>query len=268
MFLADGSLSAGAVADTHCTPLVLIPACNRMVGDLPYFVAFRWAVMAVRMAGALPVVIPGLREDEIDLMLSMVDGILLTGSPSNVHPCHYGEKVDDPVIKLDIERDSWTLPLIRKVVSAGMPLLSICRGTQEVNVALGGSLYQSVHKTDGLADHRADDKADPEHRYGPAHDVYVNEGGVLDALLGMKQFAVNSVHEQGVKQLAPGLRVEAYAPDGLVEAFSIQKNSGFSLCVQWHPEWKPEQNPVSMKILQAFGSALMSHAAVRLGASA
>lgn len=241
-------------------PLVLVPACNRLLGEHPYHIAGRKYVEAVRLAGALPVVVPRLEPDEIDALLSAVHGVLLTGSPSNVHPSYFGEGVHNPELPLDPERDAWVLALIPRVLALGMPLFTICRGTQETNVALGGSLHQAVQEVPGLADHRADDAAPAAQQYGLAHRVQVEPGGVLQALVGCDTFEVNSVHGQGVSRLADGLRVEARAPDGLVEAFSVApgpgRAGGFALCVQWHPEWQAAGNPISMRLLQAFGAAV------------
>jgi putative glutamine amidotransferase len=134
-------------------------------------------------------------------------------------------------------------------------LLAICRGFQEANVALGGSLFQAVHAVEGYRDHRDRDDDAIEVQYGISHDISIEPGGVLEALLGERVVQVNSLHGQGVKRLAPGLRVEARAPDGLVEAFSVAEGIGFALGVQWHPEWRAEQNPVSMRLFGAFGEA-------------
>jgi len=244
------------ITPTPPKPLVLVPACNRILGEHPYHIAGRKYVEAVRLAGALPLVVPRLEPDEVEGLLDAAHGVLLTGSPSNVHPSHFGEGVHDPELPLDPERDAWVLALIPRVLARGMPLLAICRGTQEANVALGGSLHQAVQEAPGLQDHRADDDAPAADQYGPAHRVDVQPGGVLERITGPGSFVVNSVHGQGVKRLAAGLRVEAVAPDGLVEAFSVEGASGFNLCVQWHPEWQAAQNPISMRLLQAFGAAV------------
>ncbi|MEK8048419.1 gamma-glutamyl-gamma-aminobutyrate hydrolase family protein [Ideonella margarita] len=236
-------------------PVVLVPACNRMLGEHPFHIAGKKYLDAVRLAGALPLIVPSAEPDEIDALLDMADGVLLTGSPSNVHPSHFGEDVHDPSLPLDPLRDSWTLPLIRAVVARGMPLFGICRGTQETNVALGGSLHQAVQEVPGHHDHRAPEGAPAATAYGPAHEVHVESGGVLASIVGQPAFTVNSVHGQAVNTLAPGLRVEARAPDGLIEAFSVAQSSGFSLCVQWHPEWLAADNPVSRAMLSAFGAA-------------
>lgn len=236
-------------------PVVLVPACNKMLGHHPFHVAGKKYIDAVRLAGCLPLVVPAASPHEVGELLDLADGVLLTGSVSNVHPSHFGEEVHDPGLPLDTVRDDWTLPLIRETLRRGMPLFGICRGFQETNVALGGSLHQAVQEQPGLSDHRA--RADvPVHvQYGLAHPVHVETGGVLEAVLGPGEFQVNSVHGQGIKRLADGLRVEATAPDGLVEAFSDPRSQGFNLCVQWHPEWQAEDNPVSRKLLQAFGQA-------------
>ena len=244
-------------------PVVLVPACNQLLGAYPTHTVKRQYIEAVRLAGALPLVAPWLEPEEIDSTLDQVHGVLLTGSPSNVDPVHYGEEVSDPSLPLDRERDAWTLPLVRRVLARGLPLLAICRGAQETNVALGGSLHQAVQEVPSLQDHRDDPSAEQGVQWGPAHTVDVVPGGVIEQLLGTDSFEVNSLHGQGVKRLAAGLRVEAVAPDGLVEAFSLQDGSGhrtgFNLCVQWHPEWQPRSNPVSMRLLQAFGSAVRAY---------
>lgn len=240
-------------------PLVLVTACNRQVGDHPFHVAGRKYVDAVRLAGALPLVAPPLNAQEIDDALDQVHGLLLTGSPSNVHPVHFDEDVHDPSLPLDPQRDAWTLPLIRRALARGVPLLGICRGTQEVNVALGGSLHQAVQEQAGLADHRAPDGQPPAVQYADVHPVAVVPGGRLAAVVGRSSFTVNSLHGQAVKRLGAGLQVEATAPDGVVEAFSLPAAPGFNLCVQWHPEWQAADNPVSMALLRAFGEAVRAY---------
>lgn len=243
-------------------PLVLVPACNRQLGHHPFHVVGRKYVEAVRLAGALPMVVPSADPADIDELLAMADGILLTGSPSNVHPRHFGEPVHDTALPLDPLRDGWTLPLVPRAVELGIPVMLICRGFQEANVALGGSLHQAIHEQPGRIDHR-NREADPvEVQYGPAHRVQVEPGGLLEALLAGQTddgtFEVNSLHGQGVNRLASVLRVEARAPDGTIEAFSHATARGFFLGVQWHPEWHPERNPISMKLLGAFGAACRS----------
>lgn len=242
-------------------PFVLVPACNRMVGDHPFHIAGKKYADAVRLAGCQPFIVPSLVAEDFSDVLDAADGIFLTGSPSNVHPSHFGEPVHDAELPLDVQRDDWTLPLIPLALERGIPLFAICRGFQETNVALGGSLHQAVQEQPGLADHRAAKGAPAAVQYGLAHPVAIEPGGRLAAILGAGAVDVNSVHGQGVKRLADGLRVEARAPDGLIEAFSKPDAAGFNLCVQWHPEWQAASNPVSMKLLKAFGDACVAYRA-------
>lgn len=240
-------------------PVVLVPACNRTIGDHPFHVAGKKYIDAVRLAGCQPVIVPTARPDELDALLDLADGVLLTGSPSNVHPNHFGESVRDEALPLDPDRDGWTLPLIPRVLERGIPLFAICRGFQEVNVALGGSLHQAVQDVPGQHDHRAQSGTSADVQYALAHEVEVQAGGVLADVLGAGSVRVNSVHGQGANRLASGLRVEARAPDGLVEAFSVADARGFNLCVQWHPEWQAASNPVSVRLFKAFGTACAAY---------
>ena len=244
-------------------PVVLVPACNRVLGHHPFHIAGKKYIDAVRLAGCQPLVVPSATLDELEALLDLADGLFLTGSPSNVHPSHFDEGVHNPALPLDTERDAWTLPLIPKALARGVPLLAICRGSQETNVALGGSLHQAVQEVPGYNDHRADDSAPIAVQYGRAHTVSVEPGGVLARVLDRSHFDVNSLHAQAANRLATGLRVEARAPDGVIEAFSQPDAPAFNLCVQWHPEWRAQDNPVSMQILSAFGAACQARRALR-----
>jgi putative glutamine amidotransferase len=243
-------------------PVVLIPACNRLLGQHGFHVAGRKYIDAVRLAGCVALIVPAAAPDDLDALLDLADGVLLTGSQSNVHPARFGEPIHDTTLPLDPARDAWTLPLVPRVLERGIPLFAICRGFQEANVALGGSLHQAVHQVPGLRDHRAAGGSAAA-QYGPSHDVVVQPGGVLARVLPEPSIRVNSVHGQGLNRLADGLRVEAVAPDGLVEAFSVGAASGFNLAVQWHPEWQAADNPDSMRLLQAFGGACEAYRALR-----
>jgi len=244
-----------------------------MIGSHPFHVAGRKYVDAVRLAECQPLVVPIAQADELDDLLDLADGVLLTGSQSNVHPSRFGEAVHDESLPLDPHRDDWVLPLIPRALERGLPLFAICRGFQETNVALGGSLHQAVQVLAGKQDHRAPKDAAAEVQYGPAHDVIVQPGGALEPLLeglleerdGGRRIRVNSVHGQGANRLAAGLRIEALAPDGLVEAFSVPAAHGFNLAVQWHPEWQAADNPVSMRLLRAFGQACNAYRHQRRG---
>ena len=240
-------------------PFVLVPACNRLLGEHAFHIAGKKYLDVVRLAGATPLIVPTALPEEFDALLAIADGLLLTGSPSNVHPSHFGEEVRDRTLPLDPARDAWTLPLIRRALALGLPLFAICRGAQETNVALGGSLHQAVHEVKPHSDHRAPHGKSADTQYAAAHEVEVVPGGLLAGIVARPSFKVNSLHGQAVNRLAAGLRVEARAPDGLVEAFSVADALGFNLCVQWHPEWQAAKNPVSMLMLQAFGDAVRAH---------
>lgn len=247
-------------------PVVLIPACSKDIGHHPFHVVGRKYVDAVfQGAGCLPLLLPPLGDQlEMDELLEQADGIVLTGSASNVHPGHFDQTVADSELPLDPARDATTLPLVRRAIACGVPLFAICRGFQEMNVALGGSLYQAVHVIPGMRDHREDRQASVDVQYGPAHPLRVIPGGELArALGGAADVVVNSVHGQGVDRLGAGLVVEAIAEDGLVEAFSVAESKAFALGVQWHPEWKARENPVSMKLFEAFGRACRERALQR-----
>ena len=226
----------------------------------------------IRAIGALPVMIPAMGPElgdnavteALDRLLDMLDGVLLTGSPSNVEPHHYGQD-SRPGTAHDPARDATTLPLIRHTIDHGVPLIAICRGLQEVNVALGGTLHQLVHEVGGRRDHRAPKAPTADVNYAPAHDIEVVEGGLLHRLLGERRVHVNSLHAQGVDRLAPGARLEAVADDGQVEAFSVPDAPAFALALQWHPEHRALENPVSIKVFNAFAEACRERASARLG---
>lgn len=237
-------------------PIVGIPCDIKLIGGMPYHAAGAKYVDAVHdVAGALPLLIPVTRNPvEIEEILALVDGIFLTGSVSNVHPERYGAKAPNGM-KLDPQRDATTLPLIPAAIARDLPMFVVCRGMQELNVALGGTLNPQLHETPGRLEHREDESASEEVRYGPSHDVETAPGGLLSRVTGERRFKVNSLHGQGIDRLAPGLKIEALAPDGTIEAVSHEW-AKFLLGVQWHPEWRPKQNPISVKLLEAFGQAL------------
>jgi putative glutamine amidotransferase len=243
-------------------PLIGIPADRRILGPHPFHCVGEKYIRAVAEAsGAVPVLIPSLG-DEVDLeaVLASVDGILLTGSPSNVEPQRYAGPQGDPATMLDPHRDATTLPMIPRVIESGMPLFAVCRGFQEMNVAFGGTLWQKVQEVPGMQDHR-EAKTDPlEVQYAPAHEVELVPGGMLHGIAGADRVMVNSLHSQGVQRLGAGLEVEALAPDGLVEGFRVSGAPGFALAVQWHPEWQVMKNPFSRALFAAFGQAARAHA--------
>jgi putative glutamine amidotransferase len=193
---------------------------------------------------------------DIDSLIYSIDGVLLTGSPSNVAPeCYGAPRLPDEVL-LDPARDAAVLPLVRRAVAAGVPLLGVCRGFQEINVAFGGTLDPAVHMRPGRLDHREGDHNRPVQQwYEDSHGIDVAPGGVLANLLGERHVRVNSLHHQGIDRLGQGLRVEATAPDGLVEAFSIISAPAFALAVQFHPEMRIDDCPLAQAIFTAFGAA-------------
>jgi putative glutamine amidotransferase len=257
-------------------PLVGVTACFKENGrgGWHHTVGEKYVRAAVHAVGALPVLIPAIGPElggneqatieALDRLLDMLDGVLLTGSPSNVEPHHYGGEQSRAGTEHDPARDATTLPLIRHSLDRGVPLFAICRGLQEVNVALGGTLHQLVHEVEGRWDHRSLKSPDTDVNYAPAHDIEIVEGGLLHRLLGERRVQVNSLHAQGVDRLAPRACLEAVAEDGQVEAFSIPDAPAFALALQWHPEYRALENPVSMKLFDAFAAACRSRAAARL----
>jgi putative glutamine amidotransferase len=238
-------------------PLIGIPADRRIVGLHPFHMVGEKYVRAIlEGSGALPLLIPSLGEElGLDELLQRLDGILFTGSPSNVEPRHYDGTPSVPGTLHDPERDATTLPLIRKAVRAGVPVLGVCRGFQEMNVAFGGTLHQKVHEVPGYSDHRDDESQPLEVQYGPAHDVILEKGGLLRGMADSDRIRVNSLHSQGIDRLGPSLVVEARAPDGLIEAFHVPNVPSFAVAVQWHPEWNVMSNPFSRALFAAFGAA-------------
>ena len=242
--------------------VVGIPCDIKPVGKHPFHAAgVKYVAAVAGGARCLPLLLPALGERlPLAAALDQFDGVLLTGSLSNVEPQHYAGAASRPGTLHDPARDATTLGLVPRAVAMGLPVLAICRGFQEVNVAFGGSLYQKVHEQPGFMDHR-ENKDDPlDVQYGPAHDVALVPGGLLATLVGDTRATVNSLHGQGVRRLGEGLVVEAQAPDGLIEAFR-HDGPAFMLAVQWHPEWKVAENPFYLAIFRAFGDACRARAA-------
>lgn len=223
-----------------------------------------YPLAVIEAVGGIPVIIPALAQRlDQQALLQRLDGLLLTGGASNIEPQFYGRVSEQPDSARDRQRDETTLALIPRAIALGVPLLGICRGLQELNVALGGTLHQRIHKVAGKLDHREDEHAPLEQQYGPAHSVTLQPGGLLSALSSSAQIEVNSVHGQGIDQLASGLRIEALAPDGLIEGVSLPSATAFTCAVQWHPEWFQQSTPFWRTVLAAFGDACRAHAAKR-----
>ena len=248
-------------------PVVGITACRSdLEGRYHHIVQEKYVTAVSAAAGALPLLVPALgRTIANDDLLDSIDGLLLTGSPSNVLPRHYAEPPSRPGTLHDPHRDETTLPLVRRCIERALPLLAVCRGFQEVNVAFGGTLHQHVHELPGMLDHRKPEVSDIDRQYAPAHTAALATGGMLHRLVRQREFEVNSLHSQGVARLGDGLVVEARSPDGLVEAMSIEGCASFALAIQWHPEWNALKDPVSRAIFTAFGAACRESAQRRAG---
>lgn len=246
-------------------PVVLIACDVKQVGIHPFHAVGEKYINAVAHgAGVWPVLLPatgpgtdldGLTDHvDLDALLAQADGVFLPGSVSNVAPPEYGAP-DDPGILHDTQRDALALPLIERAMALEVPLFAVCRGFQELNVALGGTLYPRLYEVAGRMDHRENPELPRADQYRPAHAVRLVPGGVLEGLLGRPEIQVNSLHGQGVRDLAPRLAIEGLAPDGTVEAVSCPGHPGFLLGVQWHPEWRYAEDPHSVAMFRAFGAA-------------
>ena len=246
-------------------PVAGIICCTRTVGIEPaQAVMNRYVASAMAYADAAALLIPSMPQYmRASDVAGRLDGLLLTGSPSNLDPSAYGEAADDAPGPFDPARDSMTGDLIRAMLDLGRPVFGICRGFQELNVAFGGSLRRDVSMNPDLLKHHAPDEVGFNEMFDHVHDVALTPGGVLAAALGEDRIRVNSVHFQGVSRLGDGLNVEAQADDGVVEAFSARVNAAPVLAVQWHPEWRTGENPQSQVFFNVFGRALRGEPLVR-----
>jgi putative glutamine amidotransferase len=246
-------------------PLVWLPACHRHL-DLSdpggYSVLADRYALAVTEVGMQTMLFPMATAADVPDLLPLVDGILLTGSPSNVEASHFGAAPLDTDL-LDPRRDALTMALVRVALKEGVPIFGVCRGLQEMNVALGGSLYQRVHESEGMLDHREPDHPSLDVQFAERHDVLIEPGSELATWAGGTRAKVNSLHGQGIRQLGRGLVAEAHAPDGLVEAVRIDGASTFAYGVQWHPEWRHGENRFYQATLEAFARACEAHRRVK-----
>ncbi|MEJ7928663.1 gamma-glutamyl-gamma-aminobutyrate hydrolase family protein [Ramlibacter sp. AN1015] len=246
-------------------PLVWLPACHRNL-DLSdpggYIVLADRYAEAVDQLDLQPVLFPLAGADDVDALLPLVDGVLLTGSPSNVEASHYGGTAL-PTDLLDPRRDALTMRLVRAALAAGVPLFGVCRGLQEMNVALGGTLHQQVHAEQGHLDHREPDDQPMEVQFAHRHEVRLVPGSAFAQWAGATTAQVNSLHGQGIKRLGQGLVAEAFAPDGLVEGVRYERSGAFAFGVQWHPEWRYASTPFYARTFEAFAQACRVHFARR-----
>ncbi len=242
-------------------PLVWLPACHRNL-DLSdpggYTVLADRYAAAVTALGLQPVLFPMADADDVPSLLPLVNGVLLTGSPSNVEATHFGATALATDL-LDPRRDQLTMRLVREALAGAVPLFGVCRGLQEMNVALGGSLHQTLHDQPGMMDHREPESEDLEVQFAEKHEVLLEVPSAFAEWAGGTRAFVNSLHGQGIKRLGEGLVAEARAPDGLVEGVRVMGAPAFAYGVQWHPEWQHEKHPFYERTLQAFAAACRKH---------
>jgi putative glutamine amidotransferase len=247
-----------------------------VTGDVRDFDNYTWHAApqtyleaAVDVAGVTPLIVPafGARID-LDAILDRVDGVMATGSKTNVHPSHYDAAPSASHEPYDEARDATSIPLLRRAIERGIPVLAICRGFQELNVAFGGSIATEIHELEGRLDHRAEASGDQTVRFKVHQDVFVREGSCLASILDAGAVKVNSLHRQAVERLGAGLDVEAVAADGTIEAVSVKGSKAFAVGVQWHPEYWAKTDAPSRKIVSAFGDAARRHSSASAYAQA
>ena len=251
-------------------PIVAVSTDVRQFENYTWHAAPRqYLEAAISGSGVLPVLVPSFGERlDLEALLARVAGVMLTGSKSNVDPTLYGGEATEENGPYDRDRDATTVPLIRLAIARGVPLLAICRGFQELNVALGGTLVPEVHKVPGRVDHRSPDSTDQSERFAIRQDVVVATGSCLGRILGDGVIRVNSLHRQAVLRLADGLSIEAVAPDGTIEAVSVTDAAGFAVGVQWHPEFWVATDAPSGRLFRAFGEAMRERMARTPGLAA
>lgn len=244
------------------TPLIAVTCDTREFdGALWHATQQQYVSAAANAAGVTPLLVPALGATlDLDRVLDAVHGVMATGSKSNVHPALYGGDASEANGPYDPARDATSLPLIRKALERGIPVLAICRGMQELNVALGGTLQTEIQERDGALDHRMPDAPTRDKRYAPRQTLTAAPGTCLAAIAGAAPIQVNSLHRQAIDRLAAGLRAEAFAEDGIIEAVSPDNAQAFALGVQWHPEYWATSDPTSAAIFAAFGDAVRRHA--------
>lgn len=249
-------------------PRIGVPVDVKMMAEDPSHSAGEKYLAAVaHAAGAIPLMLPSLAEGadmpaldtdiSPDDLLDDLDGLFLTGNPSNMDPRRYDGHYPG-IGPFDPQRDQSNLALLRAAIARDMPVLAVCRGYQELNVVCGGTLHTAVQDVPGLADHRDDADKPRSERYAPAHTVALASDGLLARIIGADDMMVNSLHSQGIDRLADSLCIEAQAPDGLVEALH-HREATFVVGVQWHPEWRYADNPASMALFGAFGDAARAY---------
>lgn len=246
-------------------PVVAIPADIREIeGNIWQATPHQYVRAAVKGADVTVFLVPAMGADsDFDGILDRVDGLLVSGSRTNVHPSLYGQEATEADGPFDAARDATSLPLIRRALERGIPLLAICRGLQELNVVLGGTLANEIQEQPGMWDHRKPDTPVLDEAYGIRQKVTVKEGSCLAAVLGAGDIQVNSLHRQAISRAAPNLAIEAVADDGTVEAVSVIGAKAFAVGVQWHPEYWVGSDQPSNRLFAAFGEAVRAYAAAK-----
>ncbi|MCP4329706.1 MAG: gamma-glutamyl-gamma-aminobutyrate hydrolase family protein [Alphaproteobacteria bacterium] len=241
-------------------PVVGLTADCRDIGGQPMHVlGDKYARAIADIAGATPLIVPAMADtQDVRQLVGLLDGVVLTGSPSNVHPARYGSQPGPRFEPYDEARDAVVFALVDRALESGLPTLGLCRGFQEINVARGGSLVPEIHAIEGCLDHRRPDGDDRDIQYGPKHAVRFAPGSRFEDIAGGPEIMVNSVHAQGLDQLGDGIVIEGWAPDGTPEALRVDGVAGFALAVQWHPEYKAMENDFSRRLFAAFGDAVRS----------
>lgn len=245
--------------------LIAVPSDRKQIGPHPFqAVGEKYIRALIDSEVGTPLLLPSMQPPlDLETLLPQFDGIFLTGSHSNIEPHHYSDEPSYPGNLHDPQRDATTLSLIHIAVRLRIPVLAVCRGFQEVNVAFGGTLLQKVHETIGHHDHREDTTQPLDVQYGPAHALTLTPGGMLAKIADAESVMVNSLHGQGIRRLGRDLIVEGVAPDGLIEAVRLDHPDTFLLAVQWHPEWRVMENPFYLGIFRAFADAVRRRAQSR-----
>ncbi|MGJ8545009.1 MAG: gamma-glutamyl-gamma-aminobutyrate hydrolase family protein [Sulfitobacter sp.] len=239
-------------------PVIGIIGNSHLIND--QYAAFAAGKMncdaVAQVAGAVPLIVPT-DPDAVQLedLLGACDGFLLTGGRPNVHPEEYGETATAAHGDFDRARDQIALPLVRACLERGQPMLGICRGFQEINVAMGGSLYPEIRELPGRMNHRMPPDGTLEEKFELRHDVTFTAGGPFHQMMGAQVVRTNTLHGQGIKQPGPRVVIDGQASDGTPEAIYIEGAAGYLYAVQWHPEWDARNDPVSRPLFQSFGAA-------------
>lgn len=243
-------------------PIIAVPTDKRAFDHYTWHATpHQYLDAALTVGGVMPLLVPAMGDQlDLDALLDRVDGVMITGSRSNVHPTLYGQEATEANGPYDPDRDATSLPLIRKAIERGVPLLAICRGIQEMNVALGGSLAAEIQDREGAMDHRMRESDSQDERFAIHQPVTIKEGSCLAGIFGAGDLKINSLHRQAVDRLGERLQVEAVAPDGTVEAVSVKDAKGFAIGVQWHPEYWATSDDASKRLFQAFGDAVRAYA--------